>query len=153
MPCAVAIGRLRFLEPRFEKARADTRTHLCIHCHREHSQVRVTAPAGSYCASCHQELQVRNDRATPSHASLVAQKRWETWMQCHHYHGNHVERAPQRLHDGATPEQLDPYLKDGPLSVHARHRTDPQEPFATRSADSHGRSALSCSVRFICARR
>jgi hypothetical protein len=104
----------RFLEPRFEDARAETGAHLCVRCHREHSQARVTAPAGSHCASCHMELKVRNDRTTPSHELLVMQERWDTCMQCHDYHGNHGWRAPQRLHEAASLEQLQHYLRDGP---------------------------------------
>lgn len=104
----------RFLEPRFDKARADVGPQLCVSCHREHSGVRVTAPKASYCVSCHQDMQVKNDKVSPTHKQLVVQKRWETCMQCHDYHGNHRWNAPLRLQDANALDVLNKYLKDGP---------------------------------------
>jgi hypothetical protein len=104
----------RFLEPRFDQARADTGAQLCVSCHREHSQARVTAPSASYCVSCHADLQVRADRASPTHAQLLASKRWETCLQCHDYHGNHRFAAPLRLQDAATLDTLQQYLRQEP---------------------------------------
>jgi hypothetical protein len=104
----------RFLEPRFEQARAETGAQQCISCHREHSAVRVTAPTAGYCVSCHQELKVQDDKASPTHEHLVAQKRWNTCLQCHDYHGNHRWSAPLRLQDANTLEVLHKYLRDGP---------------------------------------
>lgn len=104
----------RFLEPRFEQARAETGAQLCVSCHREHSQARVTAPTAAYCVSCHSDLKVRDDRSSPTHAQLLLQKRWDSCLQCHDYHGNHGWKAPLRLRDGASLEVLQRYLKDGP---------------------------------------
>jgi hypothetical protein len=104
----------RFLEPRFEQARAETGAQLCVSCHREHSQSRVTAPSPGYCASCHGKLEVPGDRASPTHAQLLASQRWDTCLQCHDYHGNHKWNAPPKLQDAATPDRLNRYLKDGP---------------------------------------
>lgn len=104
----------RFLEPRFEQARAETGAQLCASCHREHAGTRTTMPTASYCASCHQDLVVKNDRASPTHAALIAGKRWETCMQCHDYHGNHRWTPPRRIEDGASLELLQKYLKGGP---------------------------------------
>lgn len=104
----------RFLEPRFEKARAETGAQLCASCHREHSQARVTAPRADYCASCHSEMKVKDDKASPTHAQLLLQKRWETCLQCHDYHGNHRAGAPLRLQDAAPPDTLNKYLQGGP---------------------------------------
>jgi len=104
----------RFLEPRFEQARADTGAHLCASCHREHSQARVTAPVATYCVSCHADLKVRDDRTSPTHAQLLLQKRWDSCLQCHDYHGNHGWKAPLRLRDGASLQLLQRYMKDGP---------------------------------------
>jgi ferredoxin-NADP reductase/bacterioferritin-associated ferredoxin len=104
----------RFLEPRFEQARAETGAQLCASCHREHSQARVTAPRADYCASCHAEMKVKDDKASPTHAQLLLQKRWETCLQCHDYHGNHRAGAPLRLQDAATIDTLNKYLQGGP---------------------------------------
>jgi ferredoxin-NADP reductase/bacterioferritin-associated ferredoxin len=103
----------RFLEPRFQQARAETGAHQCVSCHREHSAARVTAAHPGYCASCHQDLKVKEDRTSPSHDVLVRQKRWDTCLQCHDYHGNHRWNAPLTLQDAATLQSLQRYLKGG----------------------------------------
>jgi predicted CXXCH cytochrome family protein len=94
----------RFLEPRFEKARAETGAQACVSCHREHSATRLTVANTGYCASCHQDLKVKDDRTSPTHDHLVQTKQWGTCLQCHDYHGNHRFNAPLRLQDGATLE-------------------------------------------------
>ena len=104
----------RFLEPRFDQARADTGAQLCVSCHREHSGARVTVPTANYCVSCHQDMKIKNDKTSPTHELLVQQKRWNTCLQCHDYHGNHRFNAPLRLKDATTLEVLNRYLKDGP---------------------------------------
>jgi ferredoxin-NADP reductase/bacterioferritin-associated ferredoxin/nitrate reductase cytochrome c-type subunit len=104
----------RFLEPRFEQARADTGAQNCVSCHREHSAVRVTAPSAGYCVSCHQDMKVKDDKTSPTHDFLVRNKRWETCLQCHDYHGNHKWNAPLRLQDGHALEVLDQYMRGGP---------------------------------------
>ena len=104
----------RFLEPRFEQARAQTGAQLCASCHREHSAVRVTVPSGGYCVSCHADLKVKNDRASPTHDYLVQGKQWSTCLQCHDYHGNHKWRTPLRLQDANALDAIDRYLQGGP---------------------------------------
>lgn len=104
----------RFLEPRFDRARAETGAHQCVSCHREHSGVRVAVANTGYCASCHQDLKVADDKVSPTHDHLVANKQWGTCLQCHDYHGNHKLHAPLRLQDAATLDMLQKYLKDGP---------------------------------------
>lgn len=105
----------RFLEPRFEKARAETGAQLCVSCHREHSAARVTAPTAGYCVSCHSDMKVKNEKITPTHDFLVRNKRWDACLQCHDYHGNHNKwSTPLRLQDAATLDRLDKYLQGGP---------------------------------------
>jgi ferredoxin-NADP reductase/bacterioferritin-associated ferredoxin len=104
----------RFLEPRFDQARAETGAQMCVSCHREHQAVRVTAPVSSYCVSCHQDLKVKDDKASPTHDFLLANKRWDTCMQCHDYHGNHRWNTPLRLADAVTIEKLNQYFLGGP---------------------------------------
>lgn len=104
----------RFLEPRFDEARAATGAQLCVSCHREHSGTRVTLADARFCASCHAEMKAKDDRIVPTHDHLVANKRWETCLQCHDYHGNHRGHAPQRLVDAASVETLNRYLAGGP---------------------------------------
>jgi hypothetical protein len=104
----------RFLEPRFEQARAETGAQLCVSCHREHSAARVTVPSAGYCVSCHADLKVKNERSSPSHALLVQNRQWSTCLQCHDYHGNHKWRTPLRLQDANALDAIDKYLAGGP---------------------------------------
>lgn len=104
----------RVLEPRFAQARQETGAQLCVSCHREHQATRVSLPAANYCVSCHQDTQVKDDRIAPTHATLIADKRWETCLQCHDYHGNHRWITPKRLVDAPSVELLEKYLKGGP---------------------------------------
>ena len=104
----------RFLEPRFEKARAETGAQQCVSCHREHSAQRVTTPNTGYCVSCHQDMKVKDDKTSPTHDFLVRNKRWESCLQCHDYHGNHKFNTPLRLQDAHTLDVLEKYLKGGP---------------------------------------
>ena len=103
-----------FTELRFEKAREETGAQLCVSCHREHSAVRVTTPDAGYCVSCHSDLKVKDDKTSPTHDFLVQNKRWESCLQCHDYHGNHRWRTPLRLVDAPTVDAIGQYLKDGP---------------------------------------
>ena len=41
-------------------------------------------------------------------------KRWESCLQCHDYHGNHKFNTPLRLQDAHTLDVLEKYLKGGP---------------------------------------
>ena len=104
----------RFLEPRFDQARAETGAQQCTSCHREHAGTRLTIANPGYCASCHQDLKVKDDRTSPTHDSLIGNRQWSTCLQCHDYHGNHRFHAPLRLQDAATLEALNRYFQGGP---------------------------------------
>lgn len=104
----------RFLEPRFEQARQQLGAHQCVSCHREHSARRVTAAQPGYCAQCHHDLKVKDDKASPSHALLIQDKRWETCLQCHDYHGNHGWKAPLRLEQALELQRVQGYLAGEP---------------------------------------
>jgi hypothetical protein len=57
---------------------------------------------------------VKDDKTSPTHDVLVREKRWDTCLQCHDYHGNHKWRAPLRLVDATTVDVLEKYMKTGP---------------------------------------
>lgn len=99
----------RFEEPRFEKAREALAPTACTSCHREHQGRRVTV-AATFCENCHGELALKNDPAHPTHAELVAAARWETCLQCHDFHGNHVMTTPKDLANGIAPAQIEGYF-------------------------------------------
>lgn len=124
----------RFLEPRFDQARADTGAHQCISCHREHQGVRIAAPQAAFCMSCHSDMKLSPDPATPSHAQLVREKRWDSCLQCHDYHGNHRWKAPLRLEEGIPLQRLHDYFRHAP-SPYGETVVKAQEPAATAAAD------------------
>lgn len=102
----------RFNEPRFEQARAELAPQYCVSCHSEHQGGRVTVE-GTFCGSCHQDMEIREDPITPSHASLASEKKWGTCLSCHDYHGNHIRTTPTRLEGGIEEAAVRAYLRGG----------------------------------------
>lgn len=104
----------RFGEPRFRQALETVDARQCTGCHAEHTGRRV-ADEGQFCVACHDDLAVKNDPVDVPHADLVAQKRWDTCLGCHDFHGNHARHvAPTRLDDRIAAESVRAYLGDGP---------------------------------------
>ncbi len=103
----------RFLEPRFASVRSDIAPHMCVSCHREHSGTRLSIHQTNFCASCHSELKVKKETIEPTHAELIKNKRWDTCLQCHDFHGNHRYKVPLRLEDAASLTQIDRYFQTG----------------------------------------
>ncbi len=103
----------RFLEPRFKEAiKVIDATH-CETCHREHNGVRVVLSNASYCVNCHSDLTVEKDPLDVSHEELIAQKQWNTCIQCHDFHGNHQYKVAVSLKDTLPLSQVNEYLKGG----------------------------------------
>lgn len=117
----------RFNEPRFREARQAIAPQNCVSCHREHSDVRVTARSG-YCVECHSDLELKNDPIDVSHVDLARQQRWQTCLGCHDFHGNHVMDTPKRLSDAHSLAELDRYFAGGkspyPNELRARARKE-----------------------------
>lgn len=103
----------RFLEPRFTKARAAIAPHKCASCHREHQGKRVTTVSQGYCSNCHQKLKLRKEKINVAHAELVKQKRWQTCMGCHDFHGNHRMNVRTRLENIINEKQIQDYFNGG----------------------------------------
>lgn len=99
----------RFREPRFREARATIGADQCSSCHREHNGVRVTQPA-TFCQTCHRDTKIKNDPIDTPHSILIEQKRWNTCLGCHDFHGNHVFETPKRLQQATSPEMVARYL-------------------------------------------
>lgn len=103
----------RFMEPRFQDVRASLAPQHCVSCHREHENLRVTLPDTQFCAACHKELNVKQDRVTPTHAELIRDGRWESCLGCHDFHNNHAWKEPERLSDAIAPERIRDYFSSG----------------------------------------
>ena len=103
----------RFLEPRFKEAREQLGAESCVSCHREHKGVRVTMVPTS-CATCHQDLALKNDPLDVSHRDLIAKGQWTTCLGCHDYHGNHKRLTQKKLEDAYAAKTILDYLAGGP---------------------------------------
>jgi hypothetical protein len=114
----------RFLEPRFAKARQAIAPQRCESCHREHSGLRVTRGEIGYCQHCHGDTRLEKDPLDVSHERLIADKRWETCLGCHDFHGNHLRRTPERLDQAIAPAIIRGYFDGGatPYGRERRHR-------------------------------
>ena len=71
-------------------------------------------PPVSYTHLCHADTKVKDDPATPTHAALIRDKRWDTCLGCHDFHGNHHFKPPRDLKDAISPDVIATYLKTGP---------------------------------------
>ncbi len=100
----------RFLEPRFEAARAAIAPQQCVSCHREHTGTRISRTDAGFCATCHGDMKVKDDTTRPTHAVLVGGKRWDTCLTCHDFHGNHAHDPPHDLKDALAPGVVAAYL-------------------------------------------
>jgi hypothetical protein len=112
----------RFLEPRFKDARQAIQPQLCTSCHAEHSGKRVTIES-TYCVNCHTDLKVNNDPIEIPHAQLIADKRWQSCLSCHDFHGNHQMTTPTTMHDAVSQDMILSYFNGG-LSPYSTDSTD-----------------------------
>lgn len=102
-----------FLEARYQSVRESLGPHLCVNCHREHQQRRVTLNDPGYCVACHDKLVVKNDPMDTPHAILIRQGNWQSCLGCHDYHGNHTQKAPLKLIQAADSKTLRQYFSGG----------------------------------------
>lgn len=114
----------RFEEPRFAKALQNIAAQKCESCHLEHSGKRVTVSNTGYCASCHQDLVLKYDPIEVSHTELVKKQRWNTCLQCHDFHGNHVRNTPLLMKDTIPWTHLKTYFEGGedPYAVEKKYK-------------------------------
>ena len=59
-------------------------------------------------------MEVSFDPITPSHAELLESDSWETCLQCHDFHGNHIAEVPLNLSEAIETEAILHYLDGGP---------------------------------------
>lgn len=117
----------RFMEPRFAEAREAIHPESCISCHQEHHGQRITITPLDYCVNCHRDIEIKDDPLETSHASLIEQEQWNTCLQCHDFHGNHVFEVPDKIRD-TIPLQA---IKD-----YAAGKSDPYGELKVYIADS-----------------
>lgn len=104
----------RFVEPRFAEARGKLQPQLCASCHREHQGLRVTLNDITYCATCHEDTQLKKDPLDIPHQTLITLKQWQSCLGCHDFHGNHVMKTRTVVAQALPPETLFSYFAGAP---------------------------------------
>ena len=99
----------RFLEPRFVDARNAIAPQNCESCHQEHNGVRLSIVELDYCKNCHEDTEIKKDPIEIPHTTLIAEGRWETCLQCHDFHGNHVMETAFLMKDTISQAALRDY--------------------------------------------
>ncbi|WP_282087676.1 cytochrome c3 family protein [Aquimarina algiphila] len=113
----------RFLEPKFKDAIANINATQCETCHREHNDTRVVLAEANFCINCHYDLEVKNDPIDVPHSTLISNKQWNTCLQCHDFHGNHLYKLAEKIEDTIPLQEIQNYLKGGkdPFSSKKKH--------------------------------
>ncbi|MEO1450039.1 MAG: 2Fe-2S iron-sulfur cluster-binding protein [Bacteroidota bacterium] len=103
----------RFQEPRFVDARKKLGVEKCESCHREHNGVRLVLADLGYCSSCHQDTELNDDPLDVSHKTLIAQNNWQSCLQCHDFHGNHIMETATQMKDTIPFGEIKAYALGG----------------------------------------
>lgn len=101
----------RFKEPRFDDARKNIKITECETCHLEHNGVRLTINRSIFCVNCHSDLELKNDPLDVSHEELIAAEEWETCLQCHDFHGNHIMKTADQMKDTIPMAKVRAYFE------------------------------------------
>lgn len=103
----------RFKEPRFASARKEIHPENCISCHAEHNAQRVTLDNIGFCVNCHRDIDIKNDPLDVKHNILISNDNWETCLQCHDFHGNHIMETASIMKDTFSVNQIKNYFDGG----------------------------------------
>jgi hypothetical protein len=66
--------------------------------------------------------------ASPTHAELTTQGRWDTCMACHDYHGNHTQRVPTQMSRAVPQADVLSYFRGGPSPYGTEVRSPARRP-------------------------
>ena len=97
------------MELRFSEVRDLIAPHRCGSCHDHHSGLNLTVP-GNFCSHCHADVSLEVEVANPSHVELVEGGRWETCLQCHDFHKNHLQQTPRDLDSAHALDAVQDYF-------------------------------------------
>ena len=101
----------RFKEIRFAEQRKELGIHECRACHSEHTGTSMSILPSNYCQSCHENTEVKDDPLDIKHQDLFRDGKWNTCLQCHDFHGNHIYKVPQYMKDTIPLLDVQNYLK------------------------------------------
>lgn len=113
----------RFREPKYRKVREEINAHQCNTCHLEHKDKRITVSV-DFCLNCHNKLILKNDPLDISHKKLIEEKRWDSCLTCHDYHGNHDMTTEHKMEKSIPVQELKKYFNRGsnPYSGNIIHK-------------------------------
>lgn len=100
----------RFFEPRFAEARKEIQPQFCNSCHQEHSGVRITVKEPGFCQHCHEDTELKKDPISISHKDLIADKKWQSCLGCHDFHGNHKMKTKQKVSQAFSSDTIYGYF-------------------------------------------
>ena len=103
----------RFNEPKFKDAREAIHPETCTSCHNEHHGERVTFKDTDYCKNCHKDVKITNDPLDLKHSKLIELELWNTCIQCHDFHGNHIMKVAKSIKDTIPLKMVKDYLNTG----------------------------------------
>ena len=87
--------------------------------------------AVNFCSYCHQTLKIHKDSLSVNHGTLVEQKRWDTCLGCHDYHGNHIMKLKTQLSERWQEKAIQAYFNGNlgpyPVKKHYKAKTDVRE--------------------------
>lgn len=75
----------------------------------------------TFCETCHEETSLKTDPLSVSHEVLIAEKRWESCLGCHDFHGNHVMETETDIIKILPPERILDYFQ-GSASPYAEKK-------------------------------
>ena len=101
----------RFKEIRFAEQRKELGIHECRACHGEHTGTRMSVLPSNYCKSCHENTEVKDDPLDVPHEELFNNNQWQTCLQCHDFHGNHIYKVPSQMKDTIPLLDVHSYLE------------------------------------------
>lgn len=115
----------RFEEARFSDARKELGVTECESCHNEHDGVRITQTNIGYCENCHGDTELSDDRLEISHKQLVERELWNTCLQCHDFHGNHIYEVAHSMKDTIPVKVVQEYFDGGPSPYSDNKKHEP----------------------------
>ncbi len=115
----------RFNEPKYAKVRKEIHPEKCVSCHNEHHGVRVTSEL-TICKHCHESLKLKHDPLETSHEVLIKNKKWNSCLGCHDFHGNHKWDVPKKESQMIPENTLKAYFK-GAKSPYGKEKIKAKE--------------------------
>lgn len=120
----------RFREPKYRDIRKKVKADSCVACHLEHNSKRISVKL-NFCMHCHEKIKLKNDPLEVSHELLAKQKKWESCLTCHDFHGNHEIKTETKADKSIELDKLKKYFDRGenPYDGEIIHKaiTDDQE--------------------------